>query len=113
MPASHTLDRRVQIERQVSTRAPGTGADVKTWAILATLWASVDEFTNTGATEEYMREGVEVHGAISRIRIRYRSDIDTTMRVNLGNGVLRQIVGMAMMGRREGLELSCKEWSHE
>lgn len=109
------LDRLITIEYRQVARDAATGAEVATWQALgAQVWASKEEFTNVGASEEYMRPGgVEANGGISRIKVRWRSDINTTMRLNLGSGELRQITGLAEIGRREGLQLSCKAWSHE
>lgn len=109
------LDRLITVEQRVVVRDTATGAEVATWSpFAADLWASKEEFTNVGASEEYMRPGgVEANGGISRIKIRWLSGINTTMRLNLGGGELRQITGMAELGRREGLQLSCKAWSHE
>lgn len=109
------LDRLITVEYRSVARDATTGAEVTTWLPLgAQVWASKEDFTNVGASEEYMRPGgVEANGGISRIKIRWRGDMNTTMRLNLGGGELRQITGMAEIGRRAGLQLSCKAWSHE
>lgn len=113
MLASGQLDRLITIEQRSTSRDSATGAEVVSWVALAQVWASREEFTNTGASEEYVRNGVVVHGGISKMRIRYRTDVDTTCRLNLGGGHLRQVTGLAEIGRGEGLELTCREWSHE
>lgn len=109
------LDRLITVEQRVVVRDTTTGAEVATWSpFAADLWASKEEFTNVGASEEYMRPGgVETNGAISRIKTRYVAGVTTAMRLNLGAGQLRQITGLAELGRQEGLQFSCKEWSHE
>lgn len=109
------LDRLIDIEHRTVVRDAATGAEVATWAAFAAgVWASKEEFTNVGASEEYMRPGgVEANGAISRIKIRWLDGLLTTMRLNLGGGELRQITGLAEIGRRQGLQLSCKAWTHE
>jgi head-tail adaptor len=109
------LDRLVTIEQRVVVRDPQLGSEVPTWTTFAAnVWASKEEFTNVGASEEYMRPGgIETNGAISRIKTRYVAGVNTAMRLNLGSGQLRQITGLAELGRQEGLQFSCKEWSHE
>lgn len=111
------LDRLIRIEQRSVAKDTATGAELVTWVTLADVWASREDATNPGATEEYMRPGgLEVAGGISTIKIRWRADVDTSMRLNLNPGgaaQLRQIIGMAEIGRREGLKLSCREWSSE
>lgn len=109
-----SLDRRITLEqRTVTSRDPATGAELITYTPWRTLWASVEEFSNVGASEEYVRKGVALHQGIARIRIRWLAGVDTSMRVNLGGGRLLQISGMAAKGRRQFIELSCNEFSHE
>lgn len=106
---SWRMDRVIAIERKTVAKSVTSGAEVVTWPTLATVWASKEDQVG----DESLRGAMEVHGATSRIRIRWRADVSTADRLNLGSGQLRQIVGLAELGRREGLELACKEWSHE
>lgn len=107
------LDRRITLQQRTTTRDPATGAQQVGWSTLASLWASVEEFSNVGASEEFARKGIQVHGTLTRIRTRWLAGVDTAMRVQLDNGALLQITGLAMKGRRQWLELSCNQWSHE
>lgn len=108
---SWKLDRLITLERKAVSRSSATGAEVVTWPAVTQLWASKEE--SAGFGDEALRGPVEVAGATSRIRTRYRADVTAADRLNLGGGQIRQIVGVAELGRREGLELACKEWSHE
>ena len=112
MLPSGALDRRLVIEQPVLSRSTETGAEVTTWQTLATVWAELveSEVGQSPATGE--DAGVVTAARPSRVRMRYRSDINETMRFRVG-GRLLQILGMAEIGRREGLKFSCKAWSHE
>jgi head-tail adaptor len=106
------LDRLVTVESATIARDSATGAEVKTWAQLGSaFWAQVVE--SATANDEGLASGVATFARPTRVRCRYRSDIDPTMRINLGGGRLLQIIGTAMLGRLEGLELACKEWAHD
>lgn len=109
------LDRRVAIEAKSVTRDPVYGSESVSWSTLATVWAQVLEYaadnealtgsaTSTGSAHTYRRP--------VRVRMRWRSDVDTAMRLRVGTRLL-QITGTAELGRRQGLELACQEWSHE
>ena len=105
-------DRNITVEAPTVTRDSSTGAPVTTWAQLGNpMWAQVIE--SATASDEGMANGVATYAKPTRIRALYRSDINETQRVNLGGGRLLAIIGVAMMGRREGIELACKEWAHE
>ena len=105
------FDRRVIIESSTAGRSTATGAEVLTWATFATVWARVVE--SATASDEGMTEGVSTYARPTRVTIRYRSDISPKMRINLGSGRLLQIIGTAEVGRREALQMACREWSHE
>lgn len=103
-------DRQITIESATIARDATTGAQAKTWAAYGQpLWAEVIESSAPG---EAVRSGVASYAKPTRVRLQFRSDIDATMRVNLGAGRLLQIIGVAMLGARQGTELACVEWSH-
>jgi SPP1 family predicted phage head-tail adaptor len=104
------LDRRVVIESRSVTRDTSTGAEVVAWVAVVTVWAQIIEAIT--ASDEDQRSGALVYSRPVRVRILYRSGLDTTMRINYG-GRLLQITGTAEIGMRQGIELSCREWSHE
>jgi SPP1 family predicted phage head-tail adaptor len=109
---SGLLNRRITVEKATVTRSASTGAEVKTWATLGgEVWAQVIE--SATASDEKLQNGVATYSRPTRVRIRYRSDINNTMRLNLGGSRLLEIVGVAVMDRDRGMELACREWSHE
>lgn len=71
------LRHRVTVQRRDMTQDSMTGAMVEGWADVATVWASVEPLS--------VREFIASHatqGELSaRIVMRYRSDIDETMRI--------------------------------
>lgn len=112
MLPSGVLDRRLVIEQPVTTRASDTGAEVITWQTLATVWAELVESEAGQSATTGEDASVVTAARHSRVRMRYRSDVNESMRFRVGGRVL-QILGMAEIGRREGLKFSCKAWSHE
>lgn len=96
------------IERRTVTRDTATGAEVATWAALATVRVKLQE---SSTANEAMDGGVNSYARPSRVRMWWRGDVTTADRLNVG-GRLLQITGTAELGYRQGLELACKEWAH-
>ena len=109
---SSDLDRQVIIQQRTVTRDPTLGSELVAWSTLATVWAQVIPSATATASDEAMRQGVQTYARPTKVRMRHRTDVDTTMRLS-HNGHLLQILGLAELGRKQGLELACKEWSHE
>ena len=111
--AAGELDRRIRIERKNVTRDPHYGSEVVTWATLATLWANVeDQLISSRGGSETLEQGLRVRSTPVRVRVRYRSDISTDMRVVLIDRTRTlQITSIAEIGRRERTELMCEEYS--
>jgi head-tail adaptor len=98
------------IERRSVARDPDTGAESTTWSTLAAVRVELKESATAGESQQ---GNVDSYARPSRVRMWFRDDVTTADRLNLGNGRLLQITGLAELGYRQGLELACKEWAHE
>lgn len=102
------LDRRILIEQPVRT-ADDFGEGEVSWVTVAEVWAEVQDqllFNNGEASNIDVRQ----RKLPTRLRIRFREDIDTTMRATL-RGRVMQIISIAELGRRDGLELMAENFS--
>lgn len=102
-----TLDRRITIQSRSESQDPTYGTDVVTWPTLATVWANVQDMLPSRG--ERIADGISVARRPCRIRIRYRSDVTSDMRVVIGSRTLRIVTMPAELGRREGLEFVAEE----
>lgn len=105
------LDSRVTIQRRIETLDPDYGSSEVAWSDLATVWAEVQDMIPSRA--ERIAEGVAIARRPCRVRMRWRGDLDSTMRLVVDGRQLRIVAGPAELGRREGLELVCEELTTE
>lgn len=68
---------RVDVEHKVTTQDPEYGTDIVTWALLAQAWAKVIGISG----REYLQSNLEHAATTYRVTMRYRADIDTSMRI--------------------------------
>lgn len=111
------LNRRVQIERPIAdTSLDGAGSG--TWAAVGTpVWAEVeDKLPSRG---ERLADGINVAARPARVRMRYRADVTSDMRLVLlrkqgddyvADRVMQIVAGPAELGFREGLEFMAEEY---
>ncbi len=118
-------DCQVTIERPVTTRDARYGTDVVTWVALSYLpgspavaekfWAEVQDVMPSRA--ESVRQGLALARNQVRVRIPYRNDIDSTMRVTIhrDTSVVHSIVGgpSEVGGRKRRIEMVCERFSTE
>lgn len=95
-----TLDRRVVLENYAVGRSVGWNHPEKTWGTLATVWAMKREHLGT----ERLESAQVLELRRTTFRIRYRTDVDTSMRVKDGSDYY-YIVGIRELGRGHMLEL--------
>ena len=100
------LDRRVTLQQPVITRDADFGAELRTWADVATVWARISEDTASEAVQAEER----VLTRLISVRMRYRADISTTWRLIYGARLFR-IDGSLEVGRRRFMDISCVEYS--
>lgn len=108
------LNRRILIERPITKEDPDYGTKKIAWAPLVTTWAGVTDILMSarGGGESVVHGDLRVLVRPCRIVIRYRSTITTAMRVTLlDENRVMQIVSIAEMGRKVGLELQCEQFS--
>lgn len=92
------LDRRITLQ-SASVSTDGFGQDVRTYSTLAQVWAQVDY---KGVPKE--GEDTEKLTSVNKVRftIRYRSDVDATVKISWG-GKTYEIEGVSLEGRERYL----------
>lgn len=106
------LETRCRIEYKSVTQDPIYGTQVTTWALLGVRWCNLQDTLPSRAE----RQISDVVAAVNttRIRLRYCTDIDSSMRiiVNRPNPTVYHIVsGPAIIGQREWIEMMLEKVS--
>lgn len=118
------LDIQVTVERKFVTQDPVYGSEIITWVPLVSqpgspsvaqrFWAQLQQVLPSRGGSESLQPGIVMAKNPARLRLRYRSDIDSSMRItaHLNPDILYQIIGgPVMIGRREWIELMLEEHS--
>lgn len=104
-PSSGELNRRITLE-QLTMSPDGSGGATSTWGALATVWAQVSPKAGSEKLHGDQLTPTITYG----VTIRYRKDVDASMRV-LYEGRLLRINGVIDQGEMHRfLTLSCDEW---
>ncbi len=102
----------ITFQRREGTQSPGTGAWSYVWIDVGPQeWAQVRG--DLPGRSESVADGIALNQRTCRVRCRYRDDVTSAMRVKHGDRVLAIIAGPEMLGRREGLEMKCQDYSTE
>ncbi|MGF6932977.1 SPP1 family predicted phage head-tail adaptor [Paraburkholderia sp. UCT70] len=95
---------RVSIQRPLRIQNDAGEVIVDQWAEIARVWAAIEAISG----REYMASSEFRAGITTRIRIRWRSDVDATARVVAGDGTIYSIdVAMPVKGLTRELHLMC------
>lgn len=115
------LDRQILIEYKSATLDPIFGTEVPVaWLPLSTVngvperfWAQVQDALPSRS--EAVTQGLAVARNQTRIRMRWRDDIDSSMRITVfgDTPTVYQIVGgpAEIEGRKERIEMVCERYS--
>jgi len=98
-----TLNSRATIQRRAAEKN-AFGQVVGEWVDVATVWANVRYFNG----KEYTTSGQEIGAATVSVRIRYRKDVTTSMRVLCGGYTLNIKAVLPDTARREYVDLACE-----
>lgn len=104
------LDRRIRIERPIADTSPD-GAGSGTWALVAKVWAEVQDLLPSRAPDEQISGGFSTATQRTRVRIRYRAGITPDMRIVTGGRIMQIVSGPAEIGRRDGLEFMVADYT--
>ena len=123
MSQAGKFDRQISIERKQVTLDPVYGTELVTWiplvaeagspTVAVRFWAEVQDALPSKA--EAVTQGLTVARNQTRIRMRWRDDIDSSMRVTVhgDSDVLYQIVGgpADIDGRKSQIEMVLEKYS--
>ncbi len=102
------LDRRIVIERPTpddSLDGAGSGG----WTPVATVWAEVQAALPSRG--ERLAEGINVSSRPARVRMRWRGDIDASMRIVFDGRIMQIVGGPVELGRRDGIEMMVEDYT--
>jgi head-tail adaptor len=108
---SSELDRQITFQRKVPATGFASAGKEK--------WENVPTAVNIAAgvldvlpsRSEKLADGLTIANRPSRIRMRYRADITSDMRIIYGTRVMQIVAGPVELGRRGGLELVAEDYS--
>lgn len=109
MQAAGKRDKRITILRAAAVQDPDYGTQTIEWVPYAQTWADVQDMLPSRA--ERVADGISLARRPCRIRMLYRDDITSDMRVEIGTRTLQIVAGPAELGRREGIEIVAEELS--
>lgn len=106
------LNSRCRIEQKSSVPDPDYGTEVITWTLLAVVWCSIQD--ELPSKSEAVKQGLVTASSRARVRMRYRTDIDSSMRLVIhrpAETVYQIIGGPAILGNKDGIELFVEKYS--
>lgn len=110
-PYAGKRDTLITFETRSETQNATTGSYTYTWATHAQEWAEVQDMLPSRA--ENVAEGINLQRRPCRIRTMFRDDINSTMRITFEGRTVQIVAGPVELGRRDGLEMVCEEYSTE
>lgn len=109
--AAGNLDRRITFEVRKETQGGAYNRKSVAWSKYASVWAEVRDILPSRA--ESVDNNVSMQRRPCRIRLYWRADITSEMRIDYGGRKLRIVSGPVELGRREYLEILAEEYSTE
>jgi len=104
------LNTRCEIQKKTVTQDDNYGTENITWSVHAVLWVEKQDLLPSRREEE-IKNNVSIATGKSRIRTRYRDDIDSSMRCAMNNKIYQIVSDPAMIGRNEWMEFIVEKYS--
>ncbi len=116
---------QISVERKSITQDANDGTDIIAWVPLVAIagspviaerwWAEVQD--TMPSRSEAVKNGLAMARGQTRIRLRYRNDIDSSMRITVhrDSDVVYQIIGgpAQIGGRKSRIEILCEYYTTE
>lgn len=104
------LNTRCEIQKKSVSQDSTYGTEDIRWITLAVVW--VEKQDELPSRSESIKNGLAVSALRSRVRMRFRSDLDSSMRCKI-NGETWQIISPSAMigGRNEYIEIMIEKYS--
>ncbi len=103
------LNKRCRVEYPVTAKDPIYGSTVTTWQLKAVLWCSIQDVLPSRS--EKIKNGLAIGAKQARLRIRYRKDLDSSMRIVI-DGITYQIISdFAELGNKEYSEAMIERYT--
>lgn len=88
---------------------PDYGTEIIHWIRKAFVWC--EKMDMLPSRSEAVRSGLDVNTNQARIRIKWRDDIDTTMRMLIEGGTYQIVSGPAEIGHKDKMEFVVERYS--
>lgn len=104
-------DTLITFQRRTRTQSQKNGSwSTDGWSdVERQEWAEVRDVLPSRS--ESLDDNISIERRPCRIRCLYRDDVTSDMRVTIGGRVLEIVSGPVELGRRDGLEMICAEYS--
>lgn len=103
------LNRRCRIEYPVKSKDPVHGSVSTTWTLKDVVWCNTQDVLPSRS--EAIKNGLAIGSKQARLRIRYRRDVDSSMRIII-DGIIYQIISdFAELGKKEYCEAMIEKYS--
>ncbi|MBE2990889.1 head-tail adaptor protein [Sphingomonas sp. CFBP 13603] len=102
------LEHFVRLERRIESTDFGS-AGSETWQLIDEIWIGIrDSLPSRGERTE---GGFTTSTRPARVRMYWRDDVETGMRLVEGNRIMQIVSGPAELGRRGGIELMVEDYN--
>lgn len=105
------LNRRIEIRTSTTTVDPTYKTQKLVWSTLAKIWAEVQDVLPSRGEQQV--EAINIAARPCRVRMRWRGDVTSAMRLVIADREYRIIAGPADIENRTGIELMAEALTTE
>lgn len=103
------LNKRCRIEQKTVTNETTYGTEQVTWSLVAVVWCNIQDVLPSRSEE--LNRGISINTQPARWRARYRSGINSAMRILIDGNVYQIVSGPAVLGNKEYIECMIEKHS--